>query len=288
MAEALTEEHHSWLSRFCGIDTRSSTQAKAGGPDADEPGFFDKAKAALAVAGEVTGVSGAVRTVEAKASAAVDVAKKVGSIVSEHPADAVEGLAYGAVQGLAPLGFVAPSPKPKSQAFELARGVGMTAGGLGAMGMGGGEEVVGIAADATGGGAVVGVPLNIVGAVTIASGATATAAGVVTIGNALSMGSPGSSDEPTYDHDDQGVTWAEPQTLAEEIAMQDAKAGGGEVIMEGPFGDPEFQEPGWVKKGITIKKTADGNKIEIHYMYNAGKGEATQFKFLSRGTYKKP
>jgi guanyl-specific ribonuclease Sa len=156
-----------------------------------EPGFLDKAKIALQVAGEVTGVSGVIRTVEDNASAAVDTAKKVGGIVADHPVDAAFGLGYGVVQGLAPGGFLAPSPDPKSQAFELGRGVGMMAGGLGALGTAAGEEVIGTGADATGVGAVVGVPLNVLGAVTAASGVTAEVAGAATIANAMSMGGGG-------------------------------------------------------------------------------------------------
>jgi hypothetical protein len=205
-----TDDQHTWLSAFCGIDTRGAdgaavlsdatasaqgaTPAKAATPDASpELGVLDKAKIALQVAGEVTGISGVVRTVEDKASAAVDTAEKMGSIVAEHPVDAAAGLAYGTVQGLAPGGFLAPSPDPNSQAFELGRGVGMMAGGVGAIAMGAGEEVVGIGADATGVGAVVGVPLNVMGAVVAASGATSAVAGTAVIASAMSMGGGGGS-----------------------------------------------------------------------------------------------
>jgi hypothetical protein len=77
---------------------QDATPAKAATPHASpELSVFDKAKIALEVAGEVTGVSGVIRTVEDKVSAAVDTAEKIGSIVAEHPVDAVAGLAYGTV-----------------------------------------------------------------------------------------------------------------------------------------------------------------------------------------------
>ncbi len=104
---------------------------------------------------------------------------------------------------------------------------------------------------------------------------------------------PSSGTEGPYRRDAQGVWWTEPQTMAEQTAMRAAKSGEGTVVMRGPFGDPRYQAPGWVKKSVLFenngsRRTWDGNKIEIHYMYNEITGEANQFKFLSRGTYERP
>ena len=196
-AAQLTDLHYDWLKRLHGSDVREVATEPGGAPSpspaANELSFMDKAKVALQVAGEVTGVSGVVRTVEQKASAAVDTAKQVGSIVAEHPGEAIAGLAYGAVQGFTPGGVVAPSPDPKSKAFELARGVGMMAGGVGAAALGVGEEVVGTAADLTGIGAPVGVLLNVGGVVSGATAVTSELAGAATIANAMSMGGDGPS-----------------------------------------------------------------------------------------------
>lgn len=57
--------------------------------------------------------------------------------------------------------------------------------------------------------------------------------------------------------------------------------------MQGPFNDPRYQGPGWVKMGL-VEYLKDGNKIEIHYMRNTISGQTDQFKFLSRGTYPEP
>ena len=72
------------------------------------------------------------------------------------------------------------------------------------------------------------------------------------------------------------------------LAMAQAKSGVGDVLMPGPFKDSKYKDPGWVKKGFVVPRTADGNKIEIHYMYNEKTGASDQYKFLSRGEYTKP
>lgn len=83
------------------------------------------------------------------------------------------------------------------------------------------------------------------------------------------------------------IVWTSAQTLPEQIAMQAARSGEGEIIMAGPFGDIKYQGQGWEK--VQYKTyTADGNKIEIHYMRNTVTGQTDQFKFLSRGVYEKP
>jgi len=159
-------------------------------PLATNAGILETAEAALIAAGEVTGVSPAARQVGA-------VASQAGSIVADDPLSAGAGLGFGAVQGLAPGGFLVPSPKPESKAFELGRGVGMIGGGIAAVAIGGGEEVIGTGLDATGVGAIVGVPINILGAVTIASGVTSAGVGVATVGGVLSTGGGGGEGPPT-------------------------------------------------------------------------------------------
>jgi hypothetical protein len=199
------------------------------------------------------------------------------------------------MQGLTPGGFSAPSPMPKSRAFEFFRGAGQIAGGAAGLVGGVGGEVAGTVADATGVGALVGVPLNIVSAAVAANGATSIIAGGGTIAHAMSMGNgTGGKVDTTeetqaspYSKDDHGLVWTEPQTIAEQAAMDAARSGEGKISMRGPFGDPKYKNPGWEKwkYGTT---TADGNKIEIHYMKNTITGQTDQFKFLSRGSYPKP
>ncbi len=97
------------------------------------------------------------------------------------------------------------------------------------------------------------------------------------------------------------ITWTTPQTLPERVALTAARSGQGKVVMEGPFGDPKYQAKGWVKMQYMPyesgdkatgpsgnRMTAEGNKIEIHYMRNTITGETDQFKFVSRGQYDKP
>lgn len=86
-------------------------------------------------------------------------------------------------------------------AGELAiEGGSMLTGGL-LMALGGGIEVGGVALDATGVGAVIGVPANVVGAGVIATGATTAGLGALamanTVGNAASESSGDSSGEPS-------------------------------------------------------------------------------------------
>jgi len=158
-------------------------------------GILETAEATLIAAGEVTGVSGAVRQVEAAASGALKTADQAESIVADDPFSAAVGFGFGAVQGVAPGGFLLPSPKPESKAFELGRGVGLIGGGIAAVAIGGGEEVVGTGLDVTGVGAVVGVPVNILGAVTIASGVAAAGVGIATVGGVLATGGGGDGGE---------------------------------------------------------------------------------------------
>ena len=99
--------------------------------------------------------------------------------------------------------------------------------------------------------------------------------------------SGGGEGDPIYGHDKQGVVWTEPQTMAEQMALEAAQSGEGTVAMKGPFGDPRFSGPGWVKMQL-IAQSADGNKIEIHYMLNTLTKATDQFKFLSRGRYPGP
>ncbi|NJO60542.1 MAG: DUF4157 domain-containing protein [Richelia sp. RM2_1_2] len=101
--------------------------------------------------------------------------------------DGAAGVAYGTAQGLAPGGFAVPSPMPNSRTFEFFRGAGQIATGVAQTVVGAGGEVIGIGLDATGGGAIAGVPLNVASAAVAANGVTSTIAGVGTIANAMSM-----------------------------------------------------------------------------------------------------
>jgi len=57
--------------------------------------------------------------------------------------------------------------------------------------------------------------------------------------------------------------------------------------MQGPFGDHKYQGKGWEKQEY-ITYTADGNRVQIHYMRNTITGETDRFKFVSRGEYDAP
>jgi hypothetical protein len=86
-----------------------------------------------------------------------------------------------------------------------------------------------------------------------------------------------------------GLEWTEPQTLAEQTALKNARAGGGNVEMEhSRIKDPRYADPGWVKCRDYVERTADGNKIDLHYMYNTDTHEIDQVKFIQEGEYKKP
>jgi hypothetical protein len=66
--------------------------------------------------------------------------------------------------------------------------------------------------------------------------------------------------------------------LAEELTMEDALAGGGNKIMDGPFGDPAYRVSGWEKWQV-VNRLSDGTNIVVHYMKNTITGAAEQFKF---------
>ena len=103
------------------------------------------------------------------------------------------GLAYGTMQALVPGGFLAPSPAPRSKTFEYFRGVGQVATGIVQVIGGGGGEAGGVALDATGVGAIAGVPLNVASAAVIVQGTTNVGAGWLTMNKALAMSSSSSS-----------------------------------------------------------------------------------------------
>lgn len=170
-------------------------------PGSTNAGILETAEVALIAAGEVTGVSGAARKVKAAASGALKNAEQAESIVADDPFAAVIGLGFGAVQGVAPGGFLLGSPKPESKAFELGRGVGLIGGGIAVVAVGGGAEVVGTTLDATGVGAVVGVPVNILGAAAIASGVVSAGAGIVTVGGVLATEGGGAAKGPPTEVD---------------------------------------------------------------------------------------
>ncbi len=218
----LTDTHHDWVLDVFDVDPRSfgpfaaktpdeavpgaPSQADDGGP---EPGLLDKARMALAITGEFTGISVAIQG----AAAIAEKVEQIGSTIAHHPADAAAGLVYGAVQGLAPLGFAAPSPNPKSAAFELGRGVGMMAGGAITTATAAGEEVIGTGLDATGVGALAGVPINVIGAATAASGVTAMVGGAALTSHAMSMTGDGGGDRPRPVKSEQTLSPSESGSL---------------------------------------------------------------------------
>jgi RHS repeat-associated protein len=119
-------------------------------------------------------------------------------------AQGLSGLAYGTVQSLAPGGFLAPSPLPKSKTFEYFRGAGQTATGFAqvfqglSLAVGGGAgTAAGVAGAPLTGGLSLGVSALGVGAVAVgvaevAQGLINVGSGIATLQHAASM-SVGSS-----------------------------------------------------------------------------------------------
>jgi hypothetical protein len=108
------------------------------------------------------------------------------------------GLVWGGVQGLVPGGFAIPSPNPKDKNFEAGRGIGQMVSGVGQMAVGGGLEIGGLALDATGVGAVLGIPANIVGAGLILNGGASTVAGAGTLVNSGVFATTGGGGDSPY------------------------------------------------------------------------------------------
>jgi hypothetical protein len=110
----------------------------------------------------------------------------------------VSGLAYGVVQGFAPGGFLAPSPAPQSRAFEFFRGGGQILAGITEAAGGALGEAGGTVLDATGIGAVVGVPVNVASAAVAANGVVSVGSGAGTMWHAITMsGDNGGGGEPS-------------------------------------------------------------------------------------------
>lgn len=76
-----------------------------------------------------------------------------------------------------------------------------------------------------------------------------------------------------------------PRTLAEQLTMQEARAGAGEVAMRNLADEPRLVDnygPGeWVKMQHT-HQTPDGRKINIHWFRNQTTGQNVEFKFKNR------
>ena len=77
----------------------------------------------------------------------------------------------------------------------------------------------------------------------------------------------------------QATTGRAAAGVAEQMVMQSAAEGNGTVIMRGPFGDPAFQSPGWVKVQVVGRGTQ--GSITVHYMRNEITGATTQYKFVT-------
>jgi hypothetical protein len=225
------------------------------------------------------------------------------------------GVARGVEDALTPLGVggMLPTPMDTSKSFELGRGLGQMWLGIAEMGAGAGGEVGATLLDATGLGALVGVPGNIVSAELILQGGAAAIVGAKNLGHAMSGmgGDPSGShslstgggggrgpDLPDTPFDPSspyaprkagGLEWTEPQTIAEQMALEEAKAGGGRLEMgHERIKDPKYRDPGWVKNRVEVERTADGNRIDLHYMYNTNTHQIDQVKFIQEGTYPIP
>lgn len=132
--------------------------------------------------------------------------------IKETLTDFVVGAAaftFGAVQGTAPGGILTDLPftisewtdyKRRSPLFQYWQGAGQIVGGIASIPRGLALETGGFVADATGVGAVVGVPANVLGAVTIANGVASIGVGIqnVQAGSAgvLQAGMRGTPPEP--------------------------------------------------------------------------------------------
>jgi len=195
-------------------------------------------------------------------------------------AQAAIGFAWGLVQGAAPGGFLsdaAPMPKDAQTAtFHMWHGGGQAVGGAIAMVMGGAGELLGGAMDSTGGGAVVGVPLNVASSVVIASGVTSVGAGLAemtdTMVNADDLPKVGS-----YGGDRAG----EPFTPGgkKEVVQQNAQQNGGRVVCENCGCDtvPAKQS----QKGVTPPQN-EAQVDHVHPESQGGNGSPDNGQVLCR------
>jgi hypothetical protein len=99
--------------------------------------------------------------------------------------DGTLGFGFGAMQGILPGGFLAPSPEPRSRTHELFRGVGEAVSGAAEAFVGLGGEMLGFGLDATGGGAIAGVPINIASGALVANGGANAISGLGTLWHAM-------------------------------------------------------------------------------------------------------
>ncbi len=70
----------------------------------------------------------------------------------------------------------------------------------------------------------------------------------------------------------------EARNLAEQLTLNEAKAGAGKRIMQGKIKDPNFPADTW-KKMQHVHNTSEGQNITIHYWQRIKDGFATGFKF---------
>ncbi|HEX8790106.1 MAG TPA: RHS repeat-associated core domain-containing protein, partial [Polyangiaceae bacterium] len=113
---------------------------------------------------------------------------------------AVLGFSWGLLQGAIPGGFVAevlPMPKcAQTPTFQMWHGGGMMVAGAVEAYVGAGGEIFGVGLDSTGGGAVVGVPVNVASTALIANGWATLGVGFVEITHTMANGSSGTSSSP--------------------------------------------------------------------------------------------
>jgi hypothetical protein len=213
----------------------------------------------------------------------------------------IAGAAVHAVAGAVPLGFlgagatdavVGAEADPEEKYWY---GVGSTAAGVFDMAAGVVEVAGGAAAAPVTGGlslavAAEGVNEIVAGAEAVTAGSALMQQGKPQDNSGDSGGGSDGGDDPPDPNSPYlprkagGLEWTEPQTLAEQQALNDAKAGGGVVEMDhSRINDPKYADPGWVKKRIFVEKLSDGNQVDLHYMSNETTGEIDQTKFVANG-----
>ena len=122
--------------------------------------------------------------------------------------------------------------------------------------------------------------------VNVACGAAATAVaeavgGLALLGGVLSI--PGDSAEP-QSCPKPAIADVEPGDLCEQLALAEAKAGAGVVIMTALADEPRlishYGAGPWVKKQHT-HVCSDGRKLVIHYFHSLTSGLNVELKFVN-------
>lgn len=178
------------------------------------------------------------------------------------------GIAYGAMQGAVPLGFLAPSPAPHLKDFEAGRGGGMAIYGLVEMVAGvmmglSGTEIGGlgiVAAPFSSGASLIAVPAGaavaVVGAATATAGAVNVGVGLHTVHMAMQNGGASASDDPRSASDTGGAV----KGTRQQNRIPDRGEPG--TVRTNPSGttSKKYGPDGWVQKEFNKGHTGNPSK----------------------------